>query len=317
MPSPKVSVVIPVYQAEVYLLDTLKALANQRYKNLEVFCVDDGSTDGSVQIAEEFAASDARFKVLCKKNNGTGSPGGAREMGLCHACGDYLVFVDADDIVPSQAIAYYVDALEANPECDLAVSESVISIAHSGVYEDVNIEQPKWRKVDSMGVSPRPIRADDFLVWGRMYRASLAKKLKFLDDNTGDDAMFNVDFMALSKKELRTSTALYGYRLTPNSSSRAGLKLRSVSQRIQLIDHIWNKYAGTGYELMSIRWAESAVFGCVHAMYAGRRTECVKEVYGYFREQMDRLKKQGVYSLAQLPWKMKVKLFLTWLKTLA
>lgn len=92
--NPKVSVIIPVYNAEKYLRQCLDSIVNQTLKDVEIICVNDGSTDNSLDILNQYAAKDKRFKVYNKKNTG---PADTRNIGLKNATGEYLWFVDADD----------------------------------------------------------------------------------------------------------------------------------------------------------------------------------------------------------------------------
>lgn len=90
----KISVVIPVYNAEVYLQQCLDSLRVQTLKEFEVICVDDGSTDASYDILKEYSAKDSRFAVIHQDNTGAGA---ARNNGFAHAKGEYVVFLDCDD----------------------------------------------------------------------------------------------------------------------------------------------------------------------------------------------------------------------------
>ena len=90
----KVSVILPVYNVEKYLKQCLDTIVGQTLKEIEILCVDDGSTDDSVQILKEYEQKDHRIKVLSQKNAGAGA---ARNLGLRHASGKYLSFLDSDD----------------------------------------------------------------------------------------------------------------------------------------------------------------------------------------------------------------------------
>ena len=91
---PKVSVIIPVYNAEKYLRECLDSVVNQTLREIEIICVDDGSTDASLEILEEYAAKDNRVKVLRQQNQYAGV---ARNNGMAAASGEYYMFLDADD----------------------------------------------------------------------------------------------------------------------------------------------------------------------------------------------------------------------------
>ena len=90
----KISVIIPVYNAEKYISDCLESVVRQTYKNLEILLVDDGSKDGSAGICQEWCKKDARIRLLQKENGGVSS---ARNLGLQEASGEYVTVVDADD----------------------------------------------------------------------------------------------------------------------------------------------------------------------------------------------------------------------------
>ena len=91
-----ISVIVPVYNVEDYLDRCIESIINQTYKNLEIILVDDGSTDSSGKKCDEYALRDGRIKVFHKENGGVSS---ARNMGLDIATGDYIGFVDSDDLL--------------------------------------------------------------------------------------------------------------------------------------------------------------------------------------------------------------------------
>ncbi len=101
MNNPKISVIIPVYNVEKYLAQCLDSVVNQTFKDIEIICVNDGSTDGSEQILNEFANNDTRIHVITQENSG---PGTARNKGLLNATGEYIYFIDSDDYLCSTAL---------------------------------------------------------------------------------------------------------------------------------------------------------------------------------------------------------------------
>ncbi|MDA5285563.1 bifunctional glycosyltransferase family 2 protein/CDP-glycerol:glycerophosphate glycerophosphotransferase [Streptomyces sp. Isolate_45] len=108
---PRLSIVVPVYNVELYLDECLESIAAQTFDDFEVVLVDDGSTDSSAAIAEAFAARDARFRLVLQKNAGLGA---ARNVGARHASegSEYLAFVDSDDTMPTDAYQRLIDALD-------------------------------------------------------------------------------------------------------------------------------------------------------------------------------------------------------------
>ena len=94
MNDPKISVIIPVYNVEKYLSECLDSIINQTLREIEVICVNDGSTDSSLSILKEYSSKDNRVKIIDKKNEGQGY---ARKVGLDIAKGEYILFCDSDD----------------------------------------------------------------------------------------------------------------------------------------------------------------------------------------------------------------------------
>jgi CDP-glycerol glycerophosphotransferase len=111
MKVPELSVVVPVYNTELYLEPLLESIAGQTFSDLEVIMTDDGSTDDSRRVAEEFTLRDSRFHLFCQANAGSGA---ARNAGVVHATGRYLAFADCDDIVAKDAYARLIGSLKAS-----------------------------------------------------------------------------------------------------------------------------------------------------------------------------------------------------------
>ncbi len=109
---PKISIIVPVYNAEKYINRCLDSILGQNYENIELVMVDDGSTDGSSDICKHYCESDVRCRYFYQNNGG---PDAARREGLIRSCGDYVVFVDADDYIKQDMVrTLYKVALEHN-----------------------------------------------------------------------------------------------------------------------------------------------------------------------------------------------------------
>ncbi|WP_182908305.1 glycosyltransferase [Microbispora sp. H13382] len=106
---PRLSVIVPIYDVEPYLAGCLASVAAQTWEDVEVVMVDDGSPDGSAGIAAGFAARDGRFRLVRQVNAGLGA---ARNTGVRHATGDYVMFLDSDDLLPAHALEYLMASLE-------------------------------------------------------------------------------------------------------------------------------------------------------------------------------------------------------------
>lgn len=117
----KISIIVPVYNSEKYLHRCLTSAVNQTLENIEIICINDGSTDGSLNILKEFAANDTRIKIITKQNSGVAK---ARNMGLSIATGIYIGFIDSDDYVDNN---YFEELYSYSPEYDVIRGIRVIN----------------------------------------------------------------------------------------------------------------------------------------------------------------------------------------------
>ncbi len=128
----KITVIIPVYNVEKYLKVAIDATINQTYKNLEIILVDDGSTDSSGKICDEYSKIDNRIKVIHQENKGLS---GARNTGLDNATGKYIMFSDSDDTFEIDACEKLYNSIEET-NADYVV----------GNYINMDEDGTKWEK---------------------------------------------------------------------------------------------------------------------------------------------------------------------------
>lgn len=131
MTKPLVSIIVPVYKVEKYLIDCINSLISQTYVNLEIILVDDGSPDKCPQICDEYACKDSRIKVIHKTNGGLSS---ARNAGINSAIGDYIYFVDSDDALPEDSIQSLVEKLLDGEDIEIVIGQ-IISIPNNEYYK--------------------------------------------------------------------------------------------------------------------------------------------------------------------------------------
>jgi glycosyltransferase involved in cell wall biosynthesis len=165
--SPLVGVVVPVYAVEEWLPACLASLVAQSHPRWEAVVVDDGSTDRSGQVADEWAAREPRIRVVHTPNGGLGA---ARNVGLRHVRGDYLAFLDSDDVLPPTALASLVASLEASGS-DFATG-SVLR------WEDGALSEPPWMRrlhrppLVGARVHDHPEILGDVFAWNKLFRRS-------------------------------------------------------------------------------------------------------------------------------------------------
>ena len=118
-----VSIIIPVYNTESYLKECLDSVCNQEYKHIECICIDDGSTDSSLSILQQYASFDSRIKVLSQENKG---PSASRNVGLDNAVGSFIVFLDSDDTLRLDTVRLCIESIEKYDDADAVMFNGVL-----------------------------------------------------------------------------------------------------------------------------------------------------------------------------------------------
>lgn len=214
--NPKLSVVVPVYNVAPYLDEALDSVENQTYKDMEVICVNDGSTDNSPEILERHAKKDKRIKIITQKNQGAGE---ARNVGLRAAVGDYLYFFDPDDVIVPYAMEKAVANLE---KYDADAAEFAYTEIDCKDHVDLSkhfYKEKPVKVIECDGALENPIQK--FGNWPVMVWTRVCKRSFLIDNNiyfkkelrTNEDILFNYFLKAHMRKLVKDSNVCYFYRL--------------------------------------------------------------------------------------------------------
>ena len=211
----RVSVIIPVYNAEKYLNQCLDSVVNQTLNEIEIICIDDGSTDNSLEILSYYEDKDPRFKLLKQNNKYAGT---ARNVGINNATGEYLVFWDADDY-------FYPEALEKMLHKIISDKADICICGGRQYYEDLNIESPApryIRKKEIPGKIPFNIKThpDHVLsitveaAWNKMFRKEfiINNNIHFKEIRNANDVFFVESSLCLAESITIVNEPLIYYR---------------------------------------------------------------------------------------------------------
>lgn len=204
----KITVIIPVYNVENYLERCLKSILYNTYTNLEIICVNDGSTDNSKKILEDYSQRDKRVIVINKKNNGISS---ARNAGIKIATGEYIAFVDSDDWIHEKYFEYLIRGIDT---ADLVICNYIRS------YKSGSVETDDAYRVQS--ISPIDVLKNKELksyVWGKLFRHQLVDEIRFSESEELEDSLYNMDVL-LNNKNLKINhvdVPLYYYFVRADS----------------------------------------------------------------------------------------------------
>ena len=220
----RLSIIVPVYNTEKYLRKCLESIMRQTFSDFEVIVVDDGSTDSSSSICDEYALLDPRIRVIHKNNEGLVS---ARKAGLAAASGSLIAYVDSDDWIESDAYSYMITAMEQN-DCDLVVCDRYVDTKNAssemhngiapGIYNRSAIENE---------ILPHIIGDGSFFrwniypsLWDKLFKREKLLNYQFSVDNQiceGEDAAVSVPYIADCNKILFSKSCFYHYVQHDNS----------------------------------------------------------------------------------------------------
>lgn len=234
MDNPKVSAIIPVYNVEKYLEKCLDSIINQTLKEIEIICIDDGSTDNSISILNKLAQKDNRIKIILQENQG---PSAARNAGIDIANGEYLVFIDSDDWMEFDAFEKLVDDLEKTNADFVACGTNVIYEKPDPILAPNDAYYLRIIKRGLRPVSENIFTSLNVSCCNKMHRKSIIDKynLRYKNGLFNEDALFFWQYLSLSKTIYFEPEKLYNY-LRRNGSIMTKTFNKSFGKRV--LDHL-------------------------------------------------------------------------------
>ena len=244
MPGCILSVIIPVYNAAGFLPRCLDSLCGQTYSNLEMICVDDGSTDNSAAILDAYAAKDDRIKVIHQENAGVSA---ARNVGLAVASGDFVTFVDADDWLEPDAYEKVIAHME----------EGVDMVCFGGVI-DGEIEQRRRENMEAYACmnfngttqSYLGVMRTNVYVWNKIFRKSIIERygIQFpIGIACGEDAAFYFCYASVAGMACYLQENVYHY-VQQSGSAMAQFRKKSARglDHLRVVEYVYDFYAKNG-----------------------------------------------------------------------
>jgi CDP-glycerol glycerophosphotransferase len=237
-PMPRISVVVPIHNVEAYLRPCLRSIATQTSADLEVVMVDDGSTDGSAAIAADFARRDTRFRLLAQPNAGLGA---ARNTGADAARGEFLAFVDGDDVLTPRAYERLLAALDRTGS-DFATG-NVHRLAGTGTSQAAFLARTFARTRLATHVTRfRPLLADR-VAWNKLWRRSFwdAERLRFPEGVVHEDIPVTLPAHFSARSVDVIAEPVYLWRVREDgapSITQRRLERRVLLDRLAAIEHV-------------------------------------------------------------------------------
>jgi len=226
-----ITVVVPIYNVSKYLNACIDSILNQNYRNLEVILVDDGSTDESAKICDEYEKKDARIIVFHKKNGGLSS---ARNVGIDNATGEFITFIDSDDYVGPTFIETLYESIR-NWDSQISMCDFLRVDENKELDEIVINNSPRQEDFFSPEEAIKNVYSSDyhgidFVAWAKLYRIELftTTGIRYPEGKLHEDTFTTYKLFYEAKKLSYVDYPLYYYRIREGSIMNAQFNLKRL-----------------------------------------------------------------------------------------
>jgi len=242
----KVSIIVPIYNSEKYLGYCLNSIVSQTYYNIEIILVNDGSTDGSINICENYANLDSRISIINSTNCGVSH---ARNLGISYAKGKYILFVDSDDIIASKMVETLVTSIEMyNAEIAFCGMKIIKEKSRGEIRVVDEFNSSMIGKECVLGEKEFCENFPYLLLHtvilegpcNRLYKSDILKNNNLLfqeDVSLGEDFIFNLKYYSHCKKYIFLSESYYYYRQHNGETLTNKYRPDMLANRIYLLEH--------------------------------------------------------------------------------
>lgn len=242
--APFLSIVVPVYNVEEYLERCFNSVISQSFIDWEMIIVDDCSPDNSQQIIQKYQAQDSRVRcIINEKNKGLG---GARNVGISHCHGEYILFIDSDDFISDESALEQLCALAS--ENNLDVIDTPYRVIKDGV--EINRLPKKFNDLNDKiydGVDyMEQIQILPIVVWNKLYKRSLLQENNILfKERKYEDICFTLEVMYKARRVQNTSSPFYNYIIREGSIMTSKVSRSSIDDAMELCFDLEALYEST------------------------------------------------------------------------
>ncbi|MFZ5986464.1 MAG: glycosyltransferase family 2 protein [Bacillota bacterium] len=317
----KVSVIIPIYNVRNYLERTLQVVIDQKLKDIEIILINDGSTDGSEMICDQYAKNDTRVKVIHQKNCGVSY---SRNRALDMANGKYVFFMDADDYIEEEMLLNLYELGEKN-NSDLVICGFYFESNYLSRDKQLRIDKYCVNFPDSIYPSKEEFKKDFvqlwdkhllYNVWNKLYRLDLIrqKSITFPKFNFGEDFEFNKSYLKECEKICITSNCYYHYIREREGSSTTkhiadlfNIRIREHENLIKYFEE-FGVVSPDAEEFLARRYIERAI-GCIENLFNNNPEMALIEKYAEVKRIITHKHTRNSLSTAR-PTSKKMKIML-------
>lgn len=309
-----VSVILPIYNVELYLKKCIEAVIRQSYKNLEIILVDDGSTDRSPYICDEYAKMDSRIKVIHKENGGLSD---ARNVGIQASSGVYIAFVDSDDLIARSFIEeLYECCKKSNSMIAVCAYTKFLDEEEISVFNNHNnvqiISGRELIKQIYLGQAGK----FGFVAWNKLYRRDLFDSIQYPFGRIYEDTFTTYKLFLNANQIALLNKSLYFYRMRPESIMSARVSLKKIKDGVDADASVVKYFQeNQDYEILpyvSSYFCKQAVltyYKLIPKVNHNEKSEAKKylktvyrKTWNYCKKSSMKFKKRVFYSMVRIMW---------------
>lgn len=239
---PAVSIIVPVYNAQQSIRRCVDSILNQEFVDFEAILVDDGSTDESGSICDEYAQRDSRIRVIHKPNTGVSD---SRNIAIKAARGEYLQFMDSDDWITTDATSLFYKAAKEHG-CDMVIADFYRVVGQRVSQKgDIDADEVMTREEFASHMMENPADFYYGVLWNKFFKKEIVEKYQLrMDKNISwcEDFMFNLEYIRHTESIYALGVPVYYYVKTKGSLASQGMNITKTIQMKRMVFSYYHKF---------------------------------------------------------------------------
>lgn len=295
-----VSIIVPIYNSGNYLRKCLNSLINQTYSNIEIILINDGSTDNSQIIAEEYKKKDKRIKLISILNSGVSS---ARNLGLDLANGEYIIFVDSDDWIESTLIEEIMKYKHKIDNNGILVYSYLLENIDLGISKPIdipiNLEKKDYIEKIKYLIKTERLNA----LWNKVYKREIIERNNIRFNNKlslGEDLLFNYIYFMNIENIYFLDKILYHYSIRDNDSLTKKFNSNKIDELIEVLNEI--SKVDKNIEIQnSLEYIKTKnIYSCIRDLYSNKCIYSTNEKINFIKYMKKNIKIQNKLKIESI-----------------
>ena len=309
---PLISVIMPVYNTSQYLRRSIESVLNQTFKDFELICINDGSTDNSLQILEEYAITDSRIKIINQENKGQSV---ARNKGIEKANGNYIMFLDSDDFYHNQALEIMVKAIQESNSDIVGMNKVVTSDKNCNT-----LYKKEYSSVIPIKTYKNPLNYvlkhnfHNSVIWNKIYKRQTIKDKKFIEGMFFEDWPWIICLFSEINSYTVVDIPLYFYNNQNVSTVRSAFTTKKIKDYAQGIRFVAQYYSQADKKHLWKQVKKYRISNSIKMMInkTYKEKNKTKGLCSTLVNEVKKLYKDNLFSFINLPLKTLIRLFKTY-----